>query len=268
MSRTVTDQMGRQVAVPNSPSWILSVVPSQTELLFDLGLDEEVAGITKFCIHPEEKFRVKPRFGGTKKLHLDRIEALQPDLIIGNKEENSQSDIEWLMERFPVWMSDIHSLEDAYAMIESVGQLVDRSSQAEAITGKVRQGFAELTQESGSGLKVAYLIWQNPWMVAGQDTFIQHLIERCGWQNVFTSNQGRYPEVSAEQLRQADPQVILLSSEPFPFKEKHIVPLQKICPEAVIKTVDGELFSWYGSRLLHTPAYLKKLISDLGKNFS
>src|SRR4051812_11307667 len=119
-----TDQMGNAVELEGPPSRIVSLVPSQTELLFYLGLDKEVAGITKFCIHPAEMFHSKPRVGGTKKYDFEKIRQLAPDLIIGNKEENEQKQVEELQKLYPVWMSDIRNLADALQMIRSVGELV------------------------------------------------------------------------------------------------------------------------------------------------
>src|ERR1700741_3198050 len=106
------DQTGRKISIPQIPQRIISLVPSQTELLFDLGLDKEVVGITKFCVHPPEWFQTKTRVGGTKQLKIDLIKQLQPDLIIANKEENVKEQIEELEKHFPVWISDVNNLED------------------------------------------------------------------------------------------------------------------------------------------------------------
>jgi len=158
--------MGRTVEIPFPPRRIISLVPSQTELLADLGLHEEVAGITKFCIRPEEWFRTKTRVGGTKQLHLDRIEALQPDLIIGNKEENERGQIEALMEKYPVWMSDIKTLSDACAMITQIGELCDKKEGAESIAEEIRKRFNDFRsaqlQNAKPKLKAAYFIWRKP----------------------------------------------------------------------------------------------------------
>lgn len=263
-----TDQLNRVVDIPHPPKRIISLVPSQTELLYDLGLRDEVVGITKFCLHPEEWFRTKARVGGTKKYDFEKIKALAPDLIIGNKEENEQQQIEALMNTYPVWMSDIYTLTDAKDMILKLGELVDRKEAALALQLKIEQAFDVLLEfrqlAALPSKRVAYFIWRAPYMVAGADTFIDHLLMYCGFTNVF-SGEGfkRYPEVTAAQLKEANPEVILLSSEPYPFKEKHVAEFQSICKSAKIITVDGELFSWYGSRLLHAPPYFKKLIQTL-----
>lgn len=256
--RCYTDMMGRAVYLPASPKRIISVVPSQTELLYHLGLDERVIGITKFCVHPHEWHQTKKRVGGTKKLQVDTIIALKPDLIIANKEENTQSEIELLAEHFPVWISDVKTLDDALDMIVRVGDLVNKQIEADNLKQTISRGFATLIPQSKS-LSVAYFIWRNPWMTVGQDTFIHDIICRMGWQNVY-AKQHRYPETSIEELVSLNPDCILLSSEPYPFKEKHIVELKAHLPNASIHLVDGEMFSWYGSRMKWAVDYLKNLI--------
>lgn len=260
-----TDQLNRTLDIAQPPRRIISLVPSQTELLYDLGLRDEVVGITKFCLHPEEWFRTKPRVGGTKKYDFEKIKALAPDLIIGNKEENEQQQIEMLMKSYPVWMSDIYTLANARDMVLKLGDLVGRQVEAGAMQLKIEKAFNGLKefrlQNPFPGKRVAYFIWRQPYMVAGDHTFIDHLLMHCGFTNVFSGGPfKRYPEITAELLKAADPEVILLSSEPYPFKEKHVAEFQSICKNAKVITVDGEFFSWYGSHLLHAPSYFKKLI--------
>lgn len=245
------------------PTRIISVVPSQTELLFYLGLNEEVVGITKFCIHPADKFKSVTKIGGTKQLDIDKIKALKPDLIIANKEENERRQLEELMQHFPVWISDIYHLPGAHDMIERVGELVGRKEEALVLSHAINQNFNNL-KPGLSPLRVAYFIWRKPYMVAGHNTFIDAMIQKCGWLNAFDLQ--RYPEVDAVALRDCKPDLILLSSEPYPFKEKHVEELQNIVPNAVIKLVDGEMFSWYGSRLLHAPGYFKELLVEIGQS--
>jgi ABC-type Fe3+-hydroxamate transport system substrate-binding protein len=247
------------------PQRIVSLVPSQTELLFDLGLEEETVGITKFCVHPESWFRSKTRVGGTKSINIDKIKALKPDLILANKEENVKDQIEALTEIAPVWVSDIRTLEDGLEMIRTVGKLTDRFEKADIIAKLIQHRFEHLQQSIPQQKQsTLYLIWRNPWMSIGQDTFIHHIMQTAGLNNV-CGDQTRYPELTDEQIIKLNPSLILLSSEPYPFKEKHIAELQSLLPQAKILLVDGELFSWYGSRLLHTPPYLEKLIIDLKK---
>lgn len=260
-----TDQLHRSIEFPGwPPRRIVSLVPSQTELLADLGLENEVVGITKFCVRPREWFETKPRIGGTKTLNFEKIEALKPDLIIGNKEENEQAQIEQLAEKYSLWMSDVNTLNDAYDMIGRVGELVGKAAEAKNLIEKIKSTFA--VQSPASNIqrpKVAYFIWRKPYMAAGGGTFIDEMLRVAGFENVF-SHKNRYPEISPEELAEAKPEVILLSSEPYPFSEKHFGPLQEICPRARIQLVDGEMFSWYGSRLIHSAIYFQKLRKTLG----
>jgi len=261
----VIDQMGRTVNVPDNPKRIVSLVPSQTELLFDLGLDTSVVGSTHYCIHPKKKCRGTTRIGGTKKLNLQKISALNPDLIIGNKEENLQSQIEALETHYPVWMSDIETLPDALHMIRAVGSLIQQEQASQVLVNRITDDFNELAHviTAQPRERVAYFIWNDPMMVAGSATFIHHMLEQCGWDNVY-GKQGRYPETTSWELQKLNPDRILLSSEPFPFREKHLAEFQSICPDARIEIVDGELFSWYGSRLTRSAAYFQSLRSATG----
>ena len=259
------DQLGHSVHLPGLHRRVVSLVPSQTELLFDLGLDEEIVGITKFCVYPGEKCRTKPKVGGTKNFRFDAIEALQPDLILGNKEENYREGIDRLRTRYPVWMSDIATLDDALRMIRSVGELVGKSSAAHSLANEIQVSFQKLaisTRRAGAPGRVAYLIWRQPWMVAGNQTFIDAMLVSSGLENAF-GHLARYPEVSPAQLREAAPDCIFLSSEPYPFREEHRSELREICPAARITLVDGEMFSWYGSRLRHAAEYFQKLADGL-----
>lgn len=257
-NRSYLDQMGRTVEVPSVPHRIISLVPSQTELLYDLGLGERVVGITKFCVHPEEWFRSKPRVGGTRKVDIEKVRALKPDLIIGNKEENERRDIQALEQEFPVWMSDVRSLHHAAHMILHVGAITGTEGVAARIMRGIEGAFGAL-KPLEEPRTVAYFIWRDPFMVAGHGTFVNDMLLRCGLVNVFDEDDARYPEISAQDLSEADPDLILLASEPYPFKEEHIAEFNMICPGTPVRLVDGELFSWYGSRLLKAPAYFAGL---------
>ncbi len=257
--RRITDQMGRKIKLPQFlPQRIISLVPSQTEFLFDLGLEQEVVGITKFCVHPSEWFQTKARVGGTKTLDFDKIAALQPDLIIGNKEENEQAQIEALAKRYPVWMSDIATLNDALNMMMLLGALTGRSEMAQALVAEISASFHALQQSTIQPRRAAYFIWRKPNMVAANGTFIHEMMRIAGFENVFADLE-RYPEITLDMLAAAQPDCILLSSEPYPFAEKHIAVFQEACPTARIQIVDGEVFSWYGSRLRYAPEYFRSL---------
>ncbi|MDO1448798.1 helical backbone metal receptor [Rhodocytophaga aerolata] len=249
------------MTLPSLPKRIISLVPSQTELLVDLGLEERIVGITKFCIHPPHLLKTKTIIGGTKNFNFSRIDQLQPDLIIGNKEENYKEGIEALQQRYPVWISDIKTMEDALAMIHKIGSLTGKEQQASELVKTILTSFQDLTQLKHPPT-VAYFIWQNPYMVAASHTFIDQMLSKCGFINVF-AHLKRYPQITKEQLTEANPEYIFLSSEPYPFKEEHLTYFKEIYPQAIVKLVDGEMFSWYGSRLLYSPAYFKELIRSI-----
>lgn len=258
------DQIGRKIRLKGIPKRIVSLVPSQTELLADLGLDEEVTGITRFCIHPEGWLKRKIIVGGTKDYKTTRIRELAPDLIIANKEENTAATLEELMEEFPVWVSDISTLEEALEMILTVGEMTGKTEKAAELTSDIRSGFQSLEREvaPGAGAKrAAYYIWKDPWLAAGSDTFIQDMLRRCGLLPV--PSLSRYPELPPEELAELRPDFVLLSSEPYPFRYKHRMIFEGIVPAERILLTDGEYFSWYGSRLVHAPAYFRTLMTKL-----
>lgn len=248
--------MGRRLKVPRSPQRIISLVPSQTELLYDLGLGKRVVGITKFCIHPQNWRAEKTVVGGTKQYHLDRIEGLEPDLIIGNKEENEKDAIDQLAFRYPVWMSDIATLDDALLMIRQVGDLVNKTSEAGVIADSIQRDFAGIQQSLPKTLTL-YLIWKGPYMAAGKGTFINVMMNCAGFENCISAL--RYPNLTLDEIKDLNPESILLSSEPYPFKEQHIDELREVLPNTKIQLVDGELFSWYGSRLLKSADYFERI---------
>jgi ABC-type Fe3+-hydroxamate transport system substrate-binding protein len=231
---------------------IVSLVPSQTELLFDLGLDKEVAGITKFCVHPESWRGTKTIVGGTKNVKLDVVDTLKPDLIIANKEENTNEDVEALMKKYKVYVSDVRDIESAFDMMSKIAQLT--ATDASGIVSEIKESFSSLVFEPKNAL---YLIWRKPWMSVGPDTFISEMMKAAGFQNVIRDK--RYPSLTVDQIKALNPEVVLLSSEPYPFKEDHIDELKKMLPASKVVLVDGEMFSWYGSRMLVMASYFKEL---------
>lgn len=260
---TSSDQLGRVVTVPYPVQRIISLVPSQTELLFALGVGEQVVGRTKFCVHPQPDIEQVQSIGGTKKFRYDVIEQLNPDLIIGNKEENYQEGFDWLNARYAVWMSDVRTLPQAFAMIKSVGDLVGARHKAADLLTELQAQFDQL-KPAAPPKRVAYFIWNDPKMVVGADTFINDMLQRCGFENPFaTETHGRYPELTNAEIQAANLDTILLSSEPFPFTEKHLPTYQQLAPQAQIILTDGELFSWYGNRLLKAAPYFQHLIQTL-----
>lgn len=254
----VIDQMGRKLELELPAKRIISLVPSQTEFLHSLGLEDEVVGLTKFCIHPESWWREKKRVGGTKNVDIEKVRHLKPDLIIGNKEENSEENINALKEICPVWMSDIANLDDTYQMMTDLGTLTGKNEQAKQVIREIRNNFSRLNNLLDSP-KVIYFIWKNPWMCAGKNTFIDSVLEKCGLVNAI--DETRYPILEENNFPDVD--FVFLSSEPYPFKGKDILELKNNFPNSKIVLVDGEFFSWYGSRLIGAPDYFNSLFSTL-----
>ena len=249
------DQLDRVVEFNFPPQRIISLVPSQTELLSDLGVGERVVGVTKFCVHPKSWHNNKTKIGGTKNFNFEAIDALHPDLILGNKEENYEAGIRQLSTRYPVWMSDITGWDSAMKMIVAVGEMVGAQEEARGLVNDIEHRFENAKVFSPA--RTLYLIWKTPWMAAGRNTFIDTLLTRIGLKN--TLNAERYPELSPDEIRSLAPEIVLLPSEPFPFQQKHADELRDLLPTAKIILVDGEMFSWYGSRLLRAPAYFSSL---------
>ena len=253
-----TDALGNTFnRIPKEELRIVSLVPSQTELLIDLGLEEQLVGITKFCVHPVDLRQRKEVVGGTKQLHKDKVAALKPTLILCNKEENTKEIVEDLQEIAPVWVTDIFTLDDALHTILDLGEFFDVVSKASEIVEKIQKeadSFAEFMRDKAER-KVLYFIWKNPYMAVGKNTFVNDLLERNNMINVLPEA-SRYPEVSPKTTTK--PEVLLLSSEPYPFAKKH---QKQIEEEWGIPTmlVDGEYFSWYGSRLKDAFVYFKRL---------
>ena len=238
---------------------IISLVPSIIETLFDFGLTEnEVIGRTKFCIHPENEVKNVAVIGGTKNLNIEKIISLNPDLIIANKEENEKLQVEELQKNFKVWVTDIQNLEDNEKFISEVGLLLNKEKLAMELNTNINKIFKNNSEKES--VKVAYLIWKNPYMTIGSDTFIHEILEKLGFENIF-NNEKRYPEISLDQMREAD--YIFLSSEPFPFQQKHIFELQKELPHQKIILVDGEAFSWFGTHISKCAEYYNKLQAEI-----
>ncbi|MEP6617163.1 MAG: helical backbone metal receptor [Ginsengibacter sp.] len=253
--------------VPYLPQRIISLVPSQTELLFTLGLDQEIIGITKFCKYPAEWFKHKTRVGGTKTLNISLIKKLNPDLVIANKEENEKQQVELVGDIANTWVTDVSSLDSAITMLNDIGKLCHKSEEAASLALSILKEFSSLPPPPAQKIGAAYLIWKDPYMVAGGGTFIEDMMTHCGLKNIF-SDRKRYPEITTADLMmpQADEQLcelLILSSEPYPFAEKHIIEMQEQLPNIKIVLADGEMFSWYGSRLLLAPAYFNDFMKRI-----
>lgn len=240
------DQLGNQLNIDDTPSRIVSVVPSITELLYDLGLGDKVVGCTKFCVHPNKPYLTKSMIGGTKDLKLEKILQLKPDLILANKEENVKNQIEFLSESTPVWLSDVKTFDDSLKMIEQIGQITSSTKRATEIINQLNHTL----KPKRPSIKVVYLIWKDPYMTVGGDTYISDMLNRCGYINVF-ADQNRYPSITLQEISDVNPDMVLLSYEPYPFNNEHLKTIKDLLKNTEVRLVDGEFFSWYGSRQLH-----------------
>lgn len=256
-----TDQLGTAHTFEASPKRIVSFVPSQTELLYDLGLEERIVGITKFCVHPYHFKSTKKIVGGTKKAHYEKIRLLEPDIIICNKEENTEEMVRLLEQIAPVWVTDIVTIEDNLEMIAQFGKLFNCRTEAQKWIDKISYAYQDFRQfiKEVPVQKAAYFIWKNPYMAAGSSNFINEMLKLNHFENIY-EGKGRYPEIELRKIRiEGDPDVVFLSSEPFPFKEEDAFEIGRFTHHAKTVFVDGEMFSWYGSRILKAFGYFKNL---------
>lgn len=254
------DQLKRSLHITSVPNRIVCLVPSLTEMLVDLGLKDKLVGVTKFCVHPEDIRSTAEIIGGTKTVKVDKIKSLQPDLILANKEENELEVIEKLTEDHSVYVSDINKIEDLLQLIRDIDEIFKILENSKQLVDSIETNFIKFRRKSKEQpkLKVAYFIWRDPWMVVGASTFINYMLELNNFENVY-KELPRYPEVDIKNLVAVD--YVFLSSEPFPFKDQH--KLEFKIPAEKIKIVDGEYFSWYGSRLLQAFDYFLKLRDNL-----
>lgn len=255
-TRTLFDALGRRVTFPFTPQKIISLCPSQTETIEYLA-PGRLAGVTRFCVHPESIAKV-PRVGGTKKVNVERIKALQPDIIIGEKEENTPEMVSELEKEFPVYITNVENIESAYQMLFSLGEILGTEKAAQTLTTEIK-GLFDAIPLASPPFRCAYFIWRKPYMVAGRDTYINAILNRLGFENVFSDKTARYPAIETNELQAAAPQCIFLSSEPYPFCVSHLTEIQKIAPLANVYLVDGEFFSWYGARMREAAPYLSAL---------
>ena len=238
---------------PNTSQRIVSLVPSLTEFLFEIGLGNEVVGITRFCIHPEKALKECVVVGGTKDPNIQKIRALNPTLIVANKEENVEQHIRECEEFCEVIVTEISSIDSSFLELARIGEATDRTKETEELLNDGKSLLLDIPKYKP--IHAAYFIWRKPWMVAGGDTFISDVLKTFHVNNVF-SDIFRYPEISLSDVAGAD--VILLSSEPYAFKQKHERDFRDAGISAPVELVDGEWFSWYGSRFIRSiPAILE-----------
>ncbi len=258
MPRTFTDARDQKVSLPQPPQRIVSLVPSTTESLFALGAGPRVVGVTRFCVHPADQLAGLVRVGGTKQVELDRIEALQPDLVLGNAEENTREIFDAVGARWPLFVAFPRTVDQALDDLLDLGRMLDLEDRAEAAVAGIR---AARVAPPPVRRRAVYLIWRDPWMAVSPDTFIAALLAEAGIDIIPLGDQ-RYPTVTPGQLAALDPDLVLLSSEPFPFKQRHADELAELSglPPDRLRLVDGELCSWHGTRLRAAFPYLAELV--------
>ncbi len=240
---------------------IVSLVPSWTEYIVDLGLASCLVGRTKFCVRAGEYPENIPIIGGTKRIHLDHIERLQPDIVIASKEENTRKDVEACSAFTEVLITDVRTVESAFATIVTIGEVLERKDAGVAWRTKIEEAWGKARPISVSAI---YAIWQNPFMVAGHDTYIHAVMNWWGIGNAAPSDAvGRYPELNQDCLAEMTGAPVMLSSEPYPFAPKHCEYFTSIGLRPLL--VDGEAFSWYGSRMLHAVDYLRDMSITLSE---
>lgn len=267
-TKRIKDQLSRIIHLKETPKRIVSLVPSQTELICDLGLEDLLVGITKFCVHPHHLKTKVVVVGGTKQLHIDKIKALQPDIILCNKEENTKDIVETCETICHVHVSDIFTIDDSLELIHQYGTIFNKPKEATVIINRIQEALKDFNAfiKNKPILKTVYFIWKTPWMVAANNTFINYLLKLNKFENVF-ENESRYPEIAlSESTVDKDVDVVLLSSEPYPFKEKHKKEIKAFYPNAEVILADGEMFSWHGSRLIKAFKYFKNLRLNLENN--
>ncbi|WP_457616974.1 ABC transporter substrate-binding protein [Lutibacter sp.] len=267
--KTIKDQLNRTLTIEHSPTRIISLVPSQTELLYDMALEKELIGITKFCVHPFHLKATKEIVGGTKKVNFDKIKNLNPDFILCNKEENTLEMIQELETIAPTYVSDIHNLTAAKELIFDLGQLLNRRTEATAILAKIDFKLSDFKQfmKDRPFKKVAYFIWANPWMAVGKNNFINEMLLLNKFENIY-ADRDRYPEVDIQRIRhEGDPEVVFLSSEPYHFSDEHAFEIGTYANRSITVFADGEMFSWFGSRTIKAFDYFKELHKRLESSF-
>lgn len=252
--RKMTDHVGRTIEIAISPKRIISLCPAITTTLFSIGLDKEIIGRTRYCLFPENKVEQLEVVGGTKDINLEKIRTLNPDLIIAEKEENTEEIVLQLEKEFPVYVFEVQSIEDNDRMIQDLGQLTNKETASARLREQILQALGSLPNLQGK--KVAYMIWQNPFMVVGDDTYINALLGAMNLVNPFTAVEGRYPVVTLEDLQQMDLDYLLLATEPFRFKERHVEKMASLLTTVQVSLIDGEMF-WYGVNMIDGANYLK-----------
>lgn len=246
---------------------IVSLCPSLTELVFDLGRGDDLVGITDYCVHPADEVSKVETVGGTKTPKVERIIELAPDIVLLNAEENRREDAELLMEAGVECHSSMpRTSEETAEMCRSIGAAIGRADEAEELATEIvaRTERVRAAAVGREPVRWAYLIWRQPWMSVNADTFAHTLLAQAGGINVFADLPTRYPEITTAELAAAKPDVVLLCTEPFAFEEKHKLELAELTglPKTAFRIADGEYLSWHGSRTPDGIDYAADLIES------
>jgi ABC-type Fe3+-hydroxamate transport system substrate-binding protein len=251
----IRDDLGDELTLDDVPRRIVSLVPSVTETVIALGAADRLAGVTNYCVYPADIVKDIPKVGGTKGFSFESIDAARPDLILANKEENRKHQIEKLRERYPVFVTYPRTVEQAIKMILDLGVLTGTEERASELAASCDH-FLESMEPAIAGppLRTACMIWRDPWMAVGPDSYVSALLDRVGFVNVFTEADGRYPETTLDAVIERRPEVIILPSEPYEFGKADQEELDRFLEgrgvAATTLRMDGSLLTWFGSRTL------------------
>jgi len=255
---------------------IVSLVPSLTELLFELGLGPYVVGRTGFCIHPADQVRSVVKVGGTKSIDVEKVRALSPTHIVVNREENPRDPVEQIRQFVPnVVVTDPVTVQDNIGLYRQLGEVFDVMPAAERLVQRFEIAHQRLLSQNFAPLRLIYLIWRDPWMTVASDTFISQMLAQAGLQTVpDTTARGRlpdsarYPEITEQQMADLQPDLVLLSTEPYRFTESHCELILTIddLNATPCRLIDGEMTSWYGPRAIKGVEYLNDFRLALDAN--
>lgn len=259
------DAMGTEHAPATGVVRIVSLVPSITELLFSLGLQENLVGRTGFCIHPKGLVRRVSKVGGTKTVDVAKVRKLGATHLVVNIDENPRPVVEELASFVPhVIVTHPIDPEDNVGLYRLLGGIFGRESRAEELAAEFQRELA-LTLDATSDLereKVLYLIWKSPWMTVSRDTYISRMLDLVGWDTVPEQAHSRYPSVELSARTLLDVKVVLLSTEPYSFVDRHLAEIAAEFPPQAhpqVALIDGGMTSWYGSRAIEGLRYLREL---------
>lgn len=256
--KTCIDHLGRTVHIPTAPTRIVSICPAITSTIIELGAGDTLVGRTEYCIFPENTVEKIPIVGGTKQVDFEQIRVLAPDLILAEKEENTKVIVQTLAKEFPVFVFEVQSLAQNERFIKDLGLLVNEEQKAQQMIANLQQAFKAFPNLEG--MRVAYMIWQEPFMVVGHDTFINSILNGMGLVNPFINQKSRYPIIQFAQLADAKLDYLLLASEPYAFTSEHRRHFQQLLPKTKVLNVDGEMF-WYGSQSVPGYGYMPTIFT-------